>query len=47
MLATDPQGRTIDIRLGWYYDPEAKTYTDPASGLTIDPETLTVVKKEQ
>lgn len=45
MLATDPQGRTIDVRLGWFFDPDTGYYTDPASGLRINPETLTVVEE--
>ena len=42
--ATDPDGKLIDTRLGWYIDPATGYYTNPTSGITIDPQTLTVVE---
>ncbi|PPG38346.1 OCRE domain-containing protein [Pseudoclavibacter sp. RFBA6] len=42
--ATDPAGKLIDTRIGWYIDPATGYYTNPTSGITIDPQTLTVVE---
>ena len=45
-LARDPDGNVIDPRTGWFIDLESGHYTDPATGITIDPTTLSVVEKD-
>lgn len=42
-----PDGRLRDPRTGWYVDPGTGHLTDPASGVTVDPSTMSVVEEDE